>query len=497
VTVERTRAQDSFQLIVHVVPGDPVIVESVDVSLSGPGAQDPDLLAVKENFPLHPRTPLRHELYEEGKGALKAKALDQGYLKADYVVHEILVDRENHQAFVSLVLDTGPLYRFGDVFFEGADDYPQRFVYRYLGFNKGDVFSYEKLGQTQLNFLDSDRFSDVVITPGLDASLDEAVPIDIQLTPSPRHRLKPGVGYGTDTGARFSLRYTDVNCSSLGHKLDADLMLAEFKQSATLSYTLPSYRYKEAFTVFRFGLDRENVDTYTTRSIYTEAERVTYLGRGRLGSVFLRLQQEDYTVGGENSRSRLVIPGVRFSSHRYDDTIRPTHGYQLKTEVRGASDRLGSDTTLLQFWGKLSVLTALPFRLSFLSRIEAGTTWQDDPFEEVPPSLRFFAGGDNSIRGYGYQSLGPVNADGEVVGGKHLLVGSVELEKAIGANWGLAAFYDAGNAYDSLFGIKWAQGAGVGIRRYTVVGPIKVDIARQIGVANPGFRLHVSLGVGW
>ncbi|BCA79865.1 outer membrane protein assembly factor [Desulfuromonas sp. AOP6] len=497
ISAETAGNGDGEVLNVQVVPGKPVRVDSVDLVLEGPGANDRRLKEILGRFPVRQGDPLRHDFYEEGKGALKARAIDSGYLQAEYRIHEILVDPTRYSAKVRLVLETGPLTYFGLVFFEGAPNFPERFFHRYLAFKPGDVFSYEKLGQTQLNFLDSDRFREVVITPGLEAAVDQRVPVNIQLTPSARRRLRPGIGYGTDSGARFTLKYKDVNSLHLGHELSADLMIAEYKQFLTSSYTIPSYRNKEAHTVLRLGIDREDIDTYTSRSIFAEGERVYAMGRGRLCSFFVRLLQEDYTIGGEDARSRMVIPGLRYSARRYDDSIRPRKGFHLRAEVRGAHDSLGSDTSLLQGWVRANVLRPLPFRLSLIARVEGAATWQRDPFEEIPTSLRFFAGGDNSIRGYRYQSLGPVDSQGEVVGGKHLLVGSLELERALFENWGVAVFYDAGNAYDTLTDITWAQGVGIGLRRYTLVGPVRLDVARQVGVDNPGYRFHISLGIGW
>src|SRR5512139_3240369 len=135
--------------------------------------------------------------------------------------------------------------------------------------------------------------------------------------------------------------------------------------------------------------------------------------------------------------------------------------------------------------------------MSLLARVQGGTIWRNEPLREIPPSLRFFAGGDQSVRGYAYQTLGPRDSSGDVVGGKHLLVGSIELERPLSENWGLALFYDAGNAFDSISAYELFEGAGCGLRRYTPVGPLKVDLARQVGVSDPSYRLHVSIGFTW
>jgi len=129
-----------------------------------------------------------------------------------------------------------------------------------------------------------------------------------------------------------------------------------------------------------------------------------------------------------------------------------------------------------------------------LGRFKVGATGQNEDARDLPIAIRYFAGGDNSVRGYAYQSLGPKDARGEVVGGRHTLVGSAEMEKSLWKNWGLAAFYDAGNAFNSFREMELAQGAGLGVRYYTPVGPIKIDLARQLGTPEPSFRLHLGFG---
>jgi translocation and assembly module TamA len=490
-------ADKNYHFNVNIEPGEPVRIEEVYVGIVGPGANRKVLQSLAEGFPLHKGDVLRQDTYEEAKGELKAKALDLGYLNAEFSVHVIQVHRAKFLADIELVLATGRLYHFGEVRFIGASDYPEPFLRRYLPFKRGDVFSYAKLGQAQKNFLDSDRFKEVSISAEQELARDVMVPIDLHLTPSPRKRLRSGIGYGTDTGGRLSLRYKDVNIFHLGHELAGDLLLAEFKQSLTASYTIPSTKNIYSYTALRLGSERENVDTYDSRFIFAEIERTRGFGQERIGSVYVRLLQEDFTIGKEDARSRLLLPGVRFSKVSYTDPVRPEKGYRYSLEAKGGHQVLGSDTGLLQFLAAGNALVPLPGRLSLFTRLRIGATLQNEPFREIPASLRFFAGGDQSVRGYAYQSLGPQDAEGAVVGGKNLLVGSVEFERALGKNWGLAVFYDAGNAFNALSDINWAQGAGIGVRRYTLIGPVKLDLARQVGVKDPSFRLHVTVGFAW
>jgi translocation and assembly module TamA len=487
----------SYRLVVTVTPGEPVRVGEVRVGVEGDGRDDPALRKLADSFPLRAGDVLRQDLYEEAKGALKARALDRGYLEADFSTRRIVVDPRVKSAEIDLVLVTGPGFLFGETLIHGAPAFPDKFLRRYMAYEPGAPFSYARLGQTQLNFLDSDRFRDVIVTPRLEMAQERRVPVSIQLVPSARRRLRPGIGYGTDTGARFSLRYKDVNMLHRGHELSSDFLVAELRQDLNAAYIVPSPRNLNSLTALRAGLEREQPDTYERSSLFVELERVRGFKQGMTGSVFLRLLRENFSIGEEDDTSVLVLPGLRFSRRGYADPVRPRKGYLLTAEARGAHQDIGSDTGLLQAIGSGNVLVPLPARFSVFARVKAGATWQNEPLRELPPSLRFFAGGDQSVRGYGYQELGPRDENDDVVGGKNLLVGSVELERALGENWGVALFYDAGNAFDSFSDYEIFEGAGIGLRRYTPVGPIRVDIARQLGVPDPSYRLHVGVGFGW
>lgn len=496
-TLLEITGDNRYLIHVSIDPGVPTRVKDVSVQLEGEGAENPALKELAGKFPLRRGDILQHETYEEGKGALQSRALDLGFIDADWSRHEVRVTSASAQADIDLLLATGPLYFFGEGRIIGADAYPDPFLRRYLAFRSGEVFTYAKLGQTQLNFLDSDRFREIVITPLLAEATGAVVPVEVRLQSKSSRRLRPGVGYGTDTGARLSLRYKDVNSFDRGHELGGDLLLAEKKQTVEANYIIPSLTNMDSFTKFRLGYDRDDNDTYSSEKTFAEVERVRGFGRGRIGSIYLQFTLDDYTIGDVNNTSRTLVPGIRFSRRRYNDPVRPKEGFSYSLEVRGTHQLLTSDTSLLQGLAAANALLPLPWRMALLTRVQGGVTLENEPLRDVPPSLRFFAGGDQSVRGYGYQELGPKDANGKVVGGKNLAVGSVELEKYLGLNWSVATFYDLGNAFNSPEELEWAMGAGIGVRRYTVVGPIKVDLARQLGLSKPSFRLHISIGFGW
>jgi translocation and assembly module TamA len=495
--------EDFIRLRIQVEAGDPVRVTSAKIELQGLGSKEQKLKDLVEVFPLRTGDILRQDKYEEAKGSLKATAQELGYLDADFSVHEIRVSQVEGITSIDLALETGPRYFFGEVTFSGAPSYPEPFLKRYLAFHAGEVFSYSKIAQTQLNLINSDRFKEASIDARKEDSRDLRIPVKINLVPSKPKRFRFGVGYETDLGARLSARYQDLNFSHQGHELVSELNLSQRLQGLVTSYGWPGQKDLDSKTSVTLGIQREDTETYTSRSIFIGPEYVHSfahdsgllhsLGRGSIGSVYLQARLEDFRIGVEEGRSRLFMPGLRFSRRQYDDLIRPTRGFHFALETRGAAQVLGSDTNFLQVLLNGGMLIPLPYRFVFVAKAQAGTTWSG-ALEDLPPSVRFFAGGDNSVRGYAYQSLGPKDVFGNVTGGKHLLTGSIELEKAISRLFGIAAFYDVGNAFNSINNIDLQQGVGMGIRIYTPVGTIRFDLARQVGVKDPRFRLHFTVG---
>lgn len=481
-------------IAVTINPGPQVRVVSRQLEISG--FQHRQLVQRLNLFPLEPGSVLLHLPYEQSKAELQATALDLGYLDAHYSRHQITVDRQALTADLELTLETGPRYHFGAIRISGGESYPERFLRRYLTAREGALFSSSELSKTQQQLLDSDRFSSVVIVPLREEAAADAVPVEIRLTEKAPKRLRPGVGYGTDTGARAFLRYQDVNAWGLGHEFSSDLLVAERQQNLTGNYLFPGYRNIDTMLALRGGYHAEELDTYDTSYVFAETEQLYGFTRGRVGSIFLRLQQESSTFSGDDVSSRILMPGLRLRIGKLDDPVRPKRGYFMSMEIRGTSEALVSDISLTQVLADVNWIHPLPWRTFLRLRGSGAVTLQENEFDDIPASLRFFTGGDRSVRGYAYQSLGPEDDQGEVVGGKHLLVGSLELEKRFLESWGAAVFYDAGNAFDSFKDYELTRGVGIGLRYFTPVGPARVDLAKALDDGK-GFRVHIGLGVGW
>ena len=494
VTVAIEPHEEGYRLLVKVVPGEAVRLSEVKVSVVGSGNEEKRLNRLVATFPLHKGDVLLHPRYEAAKAALKTRAQDLGYLDAEFSRHEIRIEKSATTATLKLILDTGERYYFGETNIQGAPDYPDSFLGRHLTYKSGDVFSYPRLGETQRNFTNSERFKEVIITPEKQDAEEFKVPVTVQLKAGPRISVRPGVGYGTDTGARFTVRYRDLNMFHQGHELYSNLYVAELLQGLVTGYIIPSPKDVRTSTTLQLNLQQEDTAVYSSRILALELARNRSFGPGKLGTAYVRAQYEDYSLGDQISTARLLLPGLRYSDDRYDNPIRPRRGFRYGLDLRGTHQLLGSDTALVQILAEGSHLQRLPWRLSLHTRTKAGVTMLYDHLRDIPPSLRFFAGGDQSVRGYSYKSLGPRDASGKVTGGKQLLTASIELERAILKNWGVSLFYDAGNSFNSFTAIGLAQGAGVGLHYYTPVGALNLSVATPLGVDNPSIHFHFTVG---
>jgi translocation and assembly module TamA len=230
-----------------------------------------------------------------------------------------------------------------------------------------------------------------------------------------------------------------------------------------------------------------------------EGEQARSFGYGIIGSAFLQFRYENFSEPDQDGSSTFFMPGLRLYQRRVDDLIRPRKGFRYMLETRGSTQALGTESSFLQFLGNADLLIPLGAGFSLIPRTQLGATWQKDSLTDLPPSIRFYAGGDRSVRGYGYKEIGQYveDASGEryVFGGKHLVVASVEYERMFTSEWGGAVFVDAGDAFDDIDAHAWQVGVGVGVRWRSPVGPVRVDIAHGLGdAAQSSLRLHFNIG---
>jgi translocation and assembly module TamA len=474
-----------------IEPGDVVRFRSVNIEIAGDAASDSAFLALVDTSGIVPGAPLEHRRYEALKSALTRLALERGYEDAQFAQGRIDVYAEALAADVTLSFDSGDRYRFGDIDIE-QDVLDDELIEGYLQFKSGDYYDSRRLASARLELVNSGYFDGVTVRPVAADRVNKTIPVTVALTPAPRRWINYGVGFSTDTGVRLRFGRNIRRRNTAGHQRSFNALLSPVVTEVSVNYRMPYGDPRTEWVSFDGGVKREYTDTSKSRSLQFGARRVL-LGEGEwVRTQYTNLLVEDYEVGQTFGRSRLLMPGIEWARLRADDAIRPDRGSKLGFDVRGAADALGSDTSFLQVQARGKWIWSLPNRARILVRGLLGLTWERT-FEELPPSVRFFAGGDNSVRGYDFETLGPANAEGEVIGGSRIVTSSFEYEHPVKERWSIALFADSGNAFNST-PLELKTGVGIGARWQSPIGPIRVDVAKPLDGVDRGFRLHISLG---
>ncbi|MFQ5487127.1 MAG: autotransporter assembly complex family protein [Gammaproteobacteria bacterium] len=485
----------TWQAHYRIDPGEPVRIRRLQLDIVGEGSGDNGLRRAMQRFPLRVGDVLLHARYESGKQNLLQEALNRGYIKARFAAHEIRVFPEENVADIRLALDSGIRFRFGKVIF--SDTVIDRLLLaRYSDIQAGEPYSAARLVQLQNALFSTDYFSRVEITPQVEGTQDHEVPIYVDLKPSKRHRYSAGLGYGTDTGLRGSLGYINRRLNRRGHRLRSTLRLSQLQKSLSASYIVPFRNPRRDKWEFSASLINDHPDEDQEADSYIlGASRTIGLGKYWLETLYLNYRRDSFRVGSRRDDSQLLLPGLSLERTRsWQNRRQITRGSRLSLDLRAARRGLLSDISLLQpqLTAKF-IVPALLKRGRLILRGEVAATIIEG-FVELPPSLRYYAGGDNSVRGYGYQSLSPRNDAGERIGGRQKLVGSIEYDYRFREKWSIAAFLDTGNAFDNWDDFDLEQGAGVGIRWLSPVGPLRIDLAEALSQPGRNFRLHIVFG---
>jgi translocation and assembly module TamA len=486
-----TAENGCWQAVFRVETGRPVKLRTVEISLQGDARDDPAFQKVLQQSGIVTGQTLRQDRYAALKNALTNLAANRGYIEGRFIRHELRVDPGAGYADIYLYFDSGPRFRFGQTRME-QDIIDDALLVRYLAYREGEPYNRKQLTDTARDLTASGYFGQVLVRPLLDEAADGQIPVSISLTPGKRHRYSASIGFATDTGPRVGLGYKNRRVNHYGHQISNDLSLSRVLSELTFGYSIPLEKPVTDWLQFEAGYKFEDTDSVRSKTYAVAVKKPRQRDDGWLEEPSLTFGQEDFKIGGKHEHSILLMPGISWTKTVADDRLYPRRGYRLSFATRGGVQRVLSDVSFLQVIGNGKGILALSDHWRVISRVNAGATAMNE-FDELPASVRFFAGGDSSVRGYAYKSLGPKDDDGEVVGGKNLLVGSVELERRIKSKWGVAAFVDSGNAFDR-FHVDPKTGIGLGIRWRSPVGPIRLDLAHPLDKHGDLVRVHFVMG---
>ena len=491
-----------WQVTLHVKPGEPVKVTAVDVQLDKTAANIPAVRRAKRAIERLKDQVLNDGAYDSARDNLSGTLTATGFLDARLTTHRVEVNRSEHSAVIKLAWEAGQRYRYGTVHFEGSQ-FRQGFLDRYVPFKSGDYFDQDQLLQLQQALNGADYFSVVNVLPEVDAKAHGQVDVKVELAPAKRTIYTGGPFIGTDTGVgvRASMERRWVN--DRGHKWKNELVLAQRLKTLSTLYSIPMPGTDQRSFNFGANFRDANTDTSKSRTLELVANE-TRLWHGWTRTVGLHALSGTFTVGQEanenenaagieHGRSTLVYPEVSLSRKVADNPTFVRKGWAVNIYARSTVGTLLSDTRFSQIAADAKWIRAFTRRDRLILRGSMGYTVTGN-FDALPPQLRFFAGGDRSVRGYGFQTIGPKNDFGRVIGGKNLLVASTEVEHYFTKNWGMAAFVDAGNAFS---GTNYSPrvGAGLGVRWLSPVGMIRVDLGTPINdQQRHGVELHLVIG---
>jgi len=506
VKAERRAGGEKPQVVVSVEPGPQTQVEAFTLKVQGPlqqraAAGDADaqklLRRLQEEWPLKAGEPFRQGMWAAAKNASLSRLHANGYPTASWVDTDARVRRQDQRAELDATAQSGPLFFMGPLGIVGLQRYDERAVRNLSPFSTGTPYSEQVLLDFQDRLAKSGLFEGGVAEIDTDPAKAAAAPVTLRVTEKPLQQATTGIGYDSNTGTRvtlehthrqpFGLRWTAVNKFEFGPLRKAwDFDYRSYPKSG-----------------FRRNLIAGNVERWSG----PDEER--YAGRLRLGRAWEdpRLERQVY---GEYNNTRVKTPttgetraqsltaNLDWTRRAVDSLLLPNEGTALlvQTAIGYARSSTADNGPLARLYGRGFWFLPLGKTWNTTLRLEAAQLFARDTVG-VPDTLLFRAGGDDSVRGYEYRSLGP-RVNGEITSGRSLLTASAEIARPIAEQlpqlWG-AAFVDAGNAAARFSDLKPVVGAGVGVRYRSPIGPLKVDLA--YGFDDRHWRMHLSAGVSF
>lgn len=490
--------QQDGGVVVTVVPGEPVRVSRLQLVFQGEAGNDIAFTALRESLPLKEGDVFHHGHYEAIKGAVQSLAIERGYFDSSWLEHEAVVDPVARRVDIRLVYSSGPRFSFGPVQFIGPDGQEQTMVKagileQMVPFKEGEPFDAAKVLKLNQSLLDTRFFSEVRVRQQRDDLSVRQVPIMVSVAGSNPNDVDVGIGYSTDVEARLSLSWRRPLVNERGHGIRASTELSAVRRSFDSTYTIPWNHPIDDVVQLVYGVKREDVEDVVTYSTVVGVQRQIQRDQGWKRTASLRWNRESFDIpDGEEGKSDLVLPGFSLDRLRSKGGVDPFWGDRQYYQAEFASSRFLSDADFVSLRAGFRLLRTYADNHQFILRLDGGGIMTTN-FDEVPLTMRFFAGGDQSVRGYDYKSLSPRDENGVAIGGRYLATGSVEYDYTFYPRWRVALFTDGGNAFDSV-SEPLKVGSGIGVRWVSPVGPIRLDLAWAVSDPDEGFRVHFSMG---
>lgn len=481
-------------LVADVSPGEPVLIGGTDVVLSGGARTNEQYLALLTKRP-KVGTVLNQGDYDSFKKDLTSLALNEGYFDSEFLKSQLGISLARHQAFWDIDFDSGQRYRFGKVTFQGSqirDEYLQNLV----PFKEGDFYQSSSLAELNRRLSATGWFNAVVVAPEFEKSRETKVlPLEGVVTPRTQNSVELGGGYATDVGPRLKSSWKKPWVNEYGQSLSVGTMLSAPEQTLDFSYKIPLLKNPiEEYYLAQGGFKRTDLNDTRSDSTTAVISRYWDLSSGWQRNINLRWSLDHFTQADITHTTMLLYPGVNLSRTRSRGGLMPVWGDSQRYSIDVSNTAWGSDVDFGIFQAQNIWIRTLHEKNRFVVRGNIG--WiETNNFNRVPPSLRFFAGGDRSIRGYKYKSISPRDSNGKLTGASRMVTGSLEYQYNVTGKWWGAVFVDSGEAVNDFTKDDFKTGAGIGVRWQSPVGPVKFDLAMPVADKDEhGLQFYIGLG---
>jgi translocation and assembly module TamA len=477
-----------------VWPGEPTRVASVEVRVTGEIeidlARERRRQQAREAFGIQDASVFRQADWESAKQRAVDSVHRKRYAAARIVDSRADIDPQARTAKLSVQIDSGPPFTYGTVSVTGLDRYPQRIVTNLNPIRPGSPYDEEELLKYQRRLQASGYFASVVVAAQSDPARADATPIRVNVVEGAARKLELGVGFSTDRGLRGQARYTDKNTLDRALRFTGSVKLDRLSQEAVAGLSLPRDAQGHVYGVEgKYNFQDIQGEQRTDWSL-TGARTFTIEERESQQSLQFLTESRAISDGDKDNRKALFAAQT-WRWNNLDDLLAPRRGTFLSLQVGGAAEALLSDRTFGRLYGKGTYLLPMRDFGTLVLRAEAGAVLAETR-DNIPSAYLFRTGGDTTVRGYAFESLGVAEANA-IVGGRYLGVASVEYIQWIKPQWGAAVFVDAGNAVDEIEDFRAALGYGVGVRWSSPIGSLNLDLA--YGDEVDEWRVHFSAGI--
>nr|WP_243728775.1 autotransporter assembly complex family protein [Mesocricetibacter intestinalis] len=480
-------------LIADVAAGQPVRIEATDVEIRGDAEKDEAFHQLNKKIPQSGAI-LTHQEYEDYKSGLQKLAAQRGYFDADFFLHQLEVMPSTNQGWWRIGFDSGTRYRYGEISF-GHSQIRTDYLRNMLNIQSGQPYLINEVSAMTNIYTSSGWFQSVLVEPKLNA---ESKTVDLKLLtyPKKKNSMEVGIGYSSDVGPRLQLGWVRPWINSRGHSLRSDLYLSSPKQTFEATYKIPLLKNPTRY-YYEYAAGVENENKNDTKSLAATGAALRYWNHptGWQYSFGARVRYDKFTQADVEDKTLLFYPTASVTRSRLSGGLFPRRADTVSATFDYAKKFFISDVDFYRIRVNAGWLKTFADNHRILTRAEIGYLHTNE-LKRIPPALRFFAGGDRSVRGYGYKKISPKDHKGKYVGASRLATATLEYQYQVIPDWWLATFVDSGLAADSYSTDQLRYGAGIGVRWASPVGAVKLDVATPVRDKDNSKNLQFYIGLG-